>query len=172
MTSARTSRATRAESGAKDEPAKTAPPQADPFDALLDSATLIERDSTRPVVDVPDKIVAYAQKLLDGELAGKRAQFPVTDQAKFDELKLMWQSAGDKTTPNSSATVTEVRAARVVDGNPVYHNKIADDVDGRELLDGAGSPVPDTDNPIMDLTGLRVSFGKRRGATKSKTTEK
>lgn len=98
----------------KPKPADDAPAAADAFDvdALLAAAEITERDTKkRPTVDVPAKILAFAQDLFDRK---KRATFPVADQAQFDREKLMWQSAADQLTPQRSATVTEVR--KVKDG--------------------------------------------------------
>lgn len=124
---------------ADDTPADTPPVETpksteptDEFDALLAQATLTDKNADgkhRPTVDVPEKIVIFAQKLYNDQ---KAAQFPVADKAEFDKQKLMWQSAADKTSPQSSATVTEIKK------------------DGK-------------------LTGLRVSFGARRGKTGKRT---
>lgn len=165
-------------SGAPDAPPLLASSAAFDATSLLASATIVERKESnhRDSVDVPPEVVAFAQNLYD---TSKAAKFPVTDAKAFAEQKLMWQSAGDKTTPPTSATITELREpATGDDGKPLYHQM--ENADGELLYtdgtrndtlnafnaDGTAEdtePVWDTNNPVMNLVGLRVSFGKRRG---------
>lgn len=167
--------------------AKKNPPNTGPnWDTLLQTATLESKEGPthRPAVEVPPEVVAYAQKLYTEK---KRATFPVDSQEQFEQQKIVWQSAGDKTTPLTSATVTEVRKPRVdsdgkfiyhpledADGNTAYETLL--DAEGNEVHDDDGNPIYtdtpiyDIDNPVIDLVGLRVSFGVRRGATKKNAT--
>lgn len=110
----------------------------DEWDDLLATADLSDRDTKkRPTVDVPEKIVAFAQSLYDQR---KAATFPVTSAEQFASQKLLWQSAGDLTTPKTSATV-----------KPVMSETETDDQDDQ-----------------VKIVGLRVSFGERRGTGKAK----
>lgn len=111
--------------------------KSDEWDDLIATADLSDRDTKkRPTVDVPEKIVAFAQSLYDQR---KAATFPVASDAVFHTQKLMWQSAGDHTTPKTSATV---------------------------------KPVTDGDGDNVKITGLRVSFGDRRGTGKNRNGDK
>jgi hypothetical protein len=77
------------------------------WESLLSTAEVTDRDQRgkRTNVDVDPKVVAFAQKLYDER---KSATLPVDGEDAFQQQKLMWQSAGDKTTPMTSATVTPI----------------------------------------------------------------
>lgn len=78
----------------------------DEWDALLETASLTDRDTKkRPTIDVPEKIVKFAQSLYDQR---KAATFPVDSDDAFARQKSMWQSAGDLTNPPTSATIKPV----------------------------------------------------------------
>lgn len=110
------------------------------WDNLLETAAVTDRSapSHRAAVEVPDKVIVFAQTLVN---KGQRAEFAVDNEAAYEEMRVMWLSAGDKTTPPTSATVTPVGA------------------DGKKCAD------------LSKVAKLRVSFGERRGARKSKTTK-
>lgn len=179
MTTARTRN--RPAKPADNDSSETRPPQAFDAASLLASATIVSRESNhRETVEVDPAVVAFAQKLYDTKQAAK---FPVADATAFAAQKLMWQSAADKTTPLTSATVTEIREVhKDSDGKPVFEQ--ATDDNGNKLYIYSGvsgtresfgdnfdqtEPLYNAD-PVMNTVGLRVSFGQRRGQKKTAET--